>query len=300
MMMRMRKTSHFCLILCLISVSRSSSEAHFGLPSAAFVLTIRQNVLVFRKRPTHCCSRASDKHDDDDDDSIRLAQALQRSSSSSSSKTTNDLPWYFQDNGKPLPFECTECGKCCQTKGSVYLSPAEIRNASALLQLSEGGFIEKFASHMTTNGSDDDVWIRLKNNKQGSCVFLHEDSKHCRIYEARPTQCSTYPFWPSIMKSRSTWNDEVRIPDNQEKSWTIPYWTADKGGCEGMQWISSSSNDNDDPNGGDSSDDQKAGVPVEEAHRQLLEYLRAETRFPRAKPISLGEQDSASSSKSTS
>jgi len=54
-------------------------------------------------------------------------------------------------------------------------------------------------------------WVRLKSVKgqdgAEACIFLQDD-KTCSIYEARPVQCRTYPFWPRIMKSREAWRQE--------------------------------------------------------------------------------------------
>jgi Fe-S-cluster containining protein len=33
------------------------------------------------------------------------------------------------------------------------------------------------------------------------CLFLME--KRCSVYEARPTQCRTWPFWPENMSARA-------------------------------------------------------------------------------------------------
>ncbi|MCA8912053.1 MAG: YkgJ family cysteine cluster protein, partial [Planctomycetes bacterium] len=32
----------------------------------------------------------------------------------------------------------------------------------------------------------------------------------CGIYEVRPTQCRTYPFWPDIMRAPETWQREAQ------------------------------------------------------------------------------------------
>lgn len=39
------------------------------------------------------------------------------------------------------------------------------------------------------------------------CIFLESDNK-CGIYDVRPTQCRTYPYWPGVMESSKTWNEE--------------------------------------------------------------------------------------------
>ena len=76
-------------------------------------------------------------------------------------------------------------------------------------------------------------WTILKQkSKDQSCVFLDSDTNQCTIYEARPLQCSTYPFWPRFMSSSQAWNGEVRITGNDASIGKI--WTMEQGGCEGM------------------------------------------------------------------
>jgi Fe-S-cluster containining protein len=48
-------------------------------------------------------------------------------------------------------------------------------------------------------------WIHLKNPDQ-TCRFLK--GKRCSVYEGRPAQCRTWPFWPENMNAK-TWNTEV-------------------------------------------------------------------------------------------
>ena len=40
-------------------------------------------------------------------------------------------------------------------------------------------------------------------NDGDNCIFYGE--KGCTIYEARPTQCRTFPFWKANLKSRYRW-----------------------------------------------------------------------------------------------
>ena len=47
--------------------------------------------------------------------------------------------------------------------------------------------------------------FRLKEETP-DCRFL--EGKRCGIYEARPTQCRTWPFWPDVMSAK-TWKKEV-------------------------------------------------------------------------------------------
>jgi len=47
----------------------------------------------------------------------------------------------------------------------------------------------------------------LTEQPNGDCVFLHRtgDRAYCRIYEVRPMQCRTWPFWKINLKSPEHW-----------------------------------------------------------------------------------------------
>ena len=272
-------------------------------------------------------SQSLHNHNNNDDDNNNTEQ-MDSSVPSSVWEHTNDadayaraleaqaLPptntWWSSTSQLLLPFECTSCGKCCQTQGSVWMSPLETRNAAQLLNLSTEAFISEYASHILSADDDHDdhdsttttttttaqvkqVWIQLKNDPTGTaCVFLQDDKK-CRIYEARPVQCSTYPFWTNVMESEAAWDEEVRfvvpggdLPPLSSSSNTNnndddddisgngggPYWTPEGGGCEGMQYIGSQhSHDND--------NNHPTGVSIAEAHAKLQAYEWEERRFPK-------------------
>lgn len=59
-------------------------------------------------------------------------------------------------------------------------------------------------------------WVSYYNGKTALC--LQEKSNYdcilwdgqCLAYEAKPIQCTTYPFWPYIMKSENSWQEESK------------------------------------------------------------------------------------------
>eukprot|EP00960_Hanusia_phi_P052198 761311-Hanusia_phi.AAC.7 len=55
-----------------------------------------------------------------------------------------DLEWWEQLGG--LPFECTQCGKCCHVKGDVWFSPEETNRILGFLGISEKTFKEKYVN----------------------------------------------------------------------------------------------------------------------------------------------------------
>eukprot|EP00571_Detonula_confervacea_P017134 CAMPEP_0172312994 /NCGR_PEP_ID=MMETSP1058-20130122/19059_1 /TAXON_ID=83371 /ORGANISM="Detonula confervacea, Strain CCMP 353" /LENGTH=180 /DNA_ID=CAMNT_0013026569 /DNA_START=203 /DNA_END=745 /DNA_ORIENTATION=- len=85
-----------------------------------------------------------------------------------------------------------------------------------------------------SNGDHSQTWMCLKR-KEGACVFLDPVGK-CGIYDVRPVQCSTYPFWPSLLESQEDWEDESVLPDNIaiREGTNDRHWSSDMGGCEGI------------------------------------------------------------------
>jgi len=234
------------------------------------------------------------------DDSAALAAALASPPSVSAGPS---LPWMTQprkeerqwftklsDDTKTgtetLPFDCSGCGKCCKTRGEVYLSPNEATKASTLLGLSINEFKAKYVlkEEVTVAMSldSDNIlpgesgWVLLQNKEEdGSCIFLGEDNL-CSIYEARPLQCSTYPFWPRIMANKESWNEEVRMADGEEGAGddtsSERYWSVEEGGCEGMGRIGE--------NGSARAENGIKGVSVWDAKDRLETFERYKRRFP--------------------
>lgn len=104
----------------------------------------------------------------------------------------------FFKNG--IQFECTGCGDCCRLgDGFVYPSEEDIQYLANHLGLSLSAFADKYLEVHKERF--------VLSSKGDDCVFLKEDG--CSVYEARPTQCRTYPFWPANMKSSYRWKMTV-------------------------------------------------------------------------------------------
>ncbi|MBI5503471.1 MAG: YkgJ family cysteine cluster protein [Deltaproteobacteria bacterium] len=110
------------------------------------------------------------------------------------------------DGGSPpLRFECTQCGKCCWTRGEyahVYVTRQDMARMSASLGLEPKEFRYRFTLR------DEDGWVEL-DFPGGRCVFLDPLTNLCQVYAVRPTQCQTFPFWPELLRAGG-WTAEAR------------------------------------------------------------------------------------------
>jgi len=115
--------------------------------------------------------------------------------------------WY--ENG--LRFECTQCGRCCTgPPGFVAFTDEEGDAMAAALGLSRAEFDERFVR--TVRGIRSLTERRTEHGYD--CVFLDRDTVPgralCRVYEARPTQCRTWPFWGENLASPRAWRRAAR------------------------------------------------------------------------------------------
>lgn len=105
-------------------------------------------------------------------------------------------PWYKDG----LQFSCTCSGHCCSgAPGYVWVNSEEIAALAAELGMTPNAFGKKYLR--SVNGR-----ISLIEKPDYDCVFLED--KKCTVYNARPVQCRTYPFWPEIMESKQAWKRE--------------------------------------------------------------------------------------------
>jgi len=109
----------------------------------------------------------------------------------------NDEPWFHGG----LRFSCKQCGKCCTGgPGTVRVSDAEIQTLARRL----GQTDDEFRSSYTRVLRRGEISLIEKTNYD--CVF-YERGIGCTVYEDRPRQCRTWPFWRSVVHSREAWDE---------------------------------------------------------------------------------------------
>ncbi|MBX7103049.1 MAG: YkgJ family cysteine cluster protein [Gemmataceae bacterium] len=103
-------------------------------------------------------------------------------------------PWYAAG----LAFTCTRCGNCCTgAPGFVWLSDAEVSSLAGACGLPDDQFEQVYTRAVGGR-------ISLREKANGDCVFF-ESGTGCTVYDARPTQCRTWPFWEKTAGTPEAW-----------------------------------------------------------------------------------------------
>lgn len=112
-----------------------------------------------------------------------------------------DQPWYRDG----LRFECTQCGDCCTgAPGYVFVEPSEIKAMAAAMEMEVVDFERQYVRQVGHEKS-------LKEYSGGDCVLLDPKTRKCTVYDARPVQCRTWPFWDSNLETPRQWQQTCEV-----------------------------------------------------------------------------------------
>jgi uncharacterized protein len=97
------------------------------------------------------------------------------------------------------PGACAACGgRCCTGEsGNIFVSRDEIASLAALLGMEEDAFRQAYLEKRGYKFSLKERIVGVSHD----CIFYDRAANGCSVYEARPVQCRTFPFW-DYYKSR--------------------------------------------------------------------------------------------------
>ncbi|KAH7484589.1 hypothetical protein KRP22_005752 [Phytophthora ramorum] len=133
-----------------------------------------------------------------------------------------------------LKFRCTGCGKCCTGSGGrVRVNGSELQQLAKAVDVSVTEFKEKYTRLVEEDvGGRQRTQVVLKQTPDDKqCIFL-QGSK-CSVYQARPTQCRTFPWWPQHLVSDYDWQlaavecEGIRVAEGGKDEEEIPVYSFD-------------------------------------------------------------------------
>jgi len=90
--------------------------------------------------------------------------------------------------------KCETCGgKCCiGESGYIWITPQEILKLSKNLNISQQELIDKYLIKYNYRYS---IKEKIISKDNFACIFFDTNKMQCSVYDARPNQCRTFPFW---------------------------------------------------------------------------------------------------------
>jgi Fe-S-cluster containining protein len=83
----------------------------------------------------------------------------------------------------------------------------EMAGMAEFLKISFEDFVKKYTRNIEGRFSLKEV-PSLSNPSDFDCIFLKD--KKCTLYNVRPVQCQTFPWWPQNLNSPLEWEETAR------------------------------------------------------------------------------------------
>jgi hypothetical protein len=105
------------------------------------------------------------------------------------------------------PRACKACESyCCfGDPGFVWINQNDIYRISQYLSINVIDFIDKYLNRIDNRYSAKDIFTITGYYL---CIFFDEYDRRCSIYDVRPAQCRSYPFWDCFKQNIKLCFDE--------------------------------------------------------------------------------------------
>lgn len=104
-----------------------------------------------------------------------------------------------------LHFSCKRCSGCCRfDPGFVFLSEADLTRLLEWSHMSRNAFILTYCRFVKK--PDGYAYLCLKEQSNYDCILWDNG---CQAYEWRPLQCSSFPFWASLLADKDWWDAQA-------------------------------------------------------------------------------------------
>ncbi|KAG6623466.1 putative spermine/spermidine synthase [Phytophthora cinnamomi] len=133
-----------------------------------------------------------------------------------------------------LRFRCTGCGKCCTGSGGrVRVNDRELQELAAATDLSVAEFRRSYTRPVEedVDGQKETQLVLKQTPDDRQCIFLR--GSKCSVYQARPTQCRTFPWWPQHLVSDYDWQlaaadcEGIHVTEEEKEGEDIPVYSFD-------------------------------------------------------------------------
>ena len=91
---------------------------------------------------------------------------------------------------------------CCRyDSGYVWLSARDLSRLAAGLKIPKAEVIRSYCTLVDVGGFRQ---VSLSEQENKDCVLFRDGA--CSVYQHRPLQCRSFPFWSPFLTSRADWD----------------------------------------------------------------------------------------------
>lgn len=102
-----------------------------------------------------------------------------------------------------LRFACRRCSSCCRHEpGYVFLTREDLERLAEGLSLPPRTVLARFCREVRIGGFRR---VSLRERPNYDCILWGPEG--CTVYEHRPFQCRSFPFWPANLDSAEHWEE---------------------------------------------------------------------------------------------
>ncbi|MDR3325607.1 MAG: YkgJ family cysteine cluster protein [Spirochaetaceae bacterium] len=106
----------------------------------------------------------------------------------------------FYEDG--LHFSCRRCSLCCRRdEGCVFLTRDDLDALAKEHAMRREDFLLTYCRWVPIAYRDQ--LLSLKEKANNDCIFWKDG---CAVYNARPLQCRSYPFWKNHLSGKENWD----------------------------------------------------------------------------------------------
>jgi Fe-S-cluster containining protein len=106
---------------------------------------------------------------------------------------------FYAETG--LRFACQRCSACCRySPGFVLLSAHDLSDLREAVTVPWDEFKKRYLRALKIGPF---IRVSLTEKSNYDCVFWEDGG--CRVYEHRPFQCRSFPFWTYLVSSPAAW-----------------------------------------------------------------------------------------------
>ena len=123
---------------------------------------------------------------------IERSERSERTESTEWSETIESMIQHSFDSEGSFQFRCNACGKRCQDREDILLTPYDLNRIAQYLDIPMGKVVQDYCvCYVGTYSRLPIVAVNMKGPEK-ICPFLKE--RKCRIHAAKPTVCALYPL----------------------------------------------------------------------------------------------------------